>query len=139
MTDDTTSNRTRPGEAGQVLVLNHDPASSRWFDQVLRGHGHRVTIAWDLETALMIYQLERETVTAIIVNMNMPDGAGAAALQALREIDPQAKVIVFGAEPGFDLRGTVAAIPMPLDQRTVELAIHMAGARRRPSIRPPAR
>jgi DNA-binding NtrC family response regulator len=139
MADGGRSNAAAPGAGDQVLVLNHDPVSSRWFDQTLRAQGHRVTIAWDSETALMIYQLERDSIAAVIINMTMPNGEGEATLQALLDIDRYAKVIVFGTEPGFDLRGTVAAIPMPLDNRSVELAIHMAGARKRPSIRPPAR
>src|SRR5689334_5660645 len=75
-----------------VLVIDDDPQFRETMRTALERAGHRVVTASDGRNGIEQYRRFRPDV--VVTDLVMPEADGAEALQAVRETNPLAKVIV---------------------------------------------
>ncbi|MBI5536184.1 MAG: response regulator [Deltaproteobacteria bacterium] len=124
-------------KSGLVLVVDHDEVSRKWLEQTISAQGYSVECAWNQETALSVMRLAPDTVRAVVVNTDVAGGNGQATLQAIRDCDRKARIIAFSMHPGISPRMTLAVLPVPLEQKSLGIALHLAmtaGDRRRVNV-----
>jgi len=84
----------RTGGGESLLLVDDDLDILNSAKEVLEHFGYRVRAATSGEEALSAYQSRPGYYDLIILDLGMPGMGGAKALQKLRELDPQAKIIV---------------------------------------------
>ncbi|HEV8325409.1 MAG TPA: response regulator [Myxococcota bacterium] len=94
--------------AGTVLVVDDEAGVARVLTMLLASRGHRVLTAPDLAGAWRLCAAERPDL--VLVDKNLPDGDGAAAVAGLRQASGGASVLVMTAHPTVSSAvGAVAA------------------------------
>ncbi|HEY7372406.1 MAG TPA: PAS domain-containing protein [Polyangia bacterium] len=90
----------RPGEArdfhgeGLVLIADDEAAVRALARNVLERAGFRVVTAVDGREALEVYQRLGREIQLVVLDMTMPHLDGEACFLALRELDPDAKIVM---------------------------------------------
>lgn len=79
-----------------ILVVDDSSYARRLHRQILEQEGHTVREAASGMSALESYFLERPEV--VLLDLTMEDVDGFDVLRRLRDIDPQARVIVISAD-----------------------------------------
>lgn len=79
---------------GQILVIDDEATVRETFGEILRTVGFQVLLAADGQEGLKEFQRHVQTIDIILVDMKMPGMNGLQTFAALREIDPQVKVIL---------------------------------------------
>lgn len=75
-----------------ILAVDDDGKIRHLLSTILRRKGHQVMTASDGQKGLELFRQQRPQVT--ILDFEMPDMDGLAVLRAIREVDPQASVIM---------------------------------------------
>lgn len=88
----------------RVLVIDDDPSPRDLIERLIRRAGHRVTAVGTDFAAVRAMATERFDVA--IVDMEMPGKDGPAMIEALREYDPDLRILVVS---GYDDRRRVLA------------------------------
>ena len=117
--------------SGRVLVMDDEESVRRVAQRVLGSLGCEVAVAADGLEAVALWHAAREggrPFDVVVVDLTVPGGTGGMdVLRRLREIDPQAKVVVSSGysepEPGA-LREFSATLPKPY---SAEEAIAVVG------------
>jgi two-component system, cell cycle sensor histidine kinase and response regulator CckA len=91
--NETKEVRLPTGNGELILVVDDEESIRRITQAALERFNYRVTAAIDGTHALAIYAQEREDIAAVITDMAMPYMDGAALIRALKNIDPNVKVI----------------------------------------------
>jgi len=122
--------------AGRILVLDDDPGIRALIERLLRRLGYGVETAADCETMLANYRQARAEgrgYDAVIVDLTIPGGiGGAACMQALLDIDPNAVGIVcsgYSNDPvvaDFRRHGFKAVVPKPYTLTELGTALEVA-------------
>jgi PAS domain S-box-containing protein len=88
-------NNVAPADgAGEMILVVDDEASILLtVETTLEDHGYRVLTAQDGATALAMYRRHRSEVRAVLLDMMMPDMDGPAVTRALREFDPDVRIL----------------------------------------------
>ena len=73
--------------------------------RILEAHGYQVVTASDGNKALAYFSQNKGVVSAVITDMNMPQIDGPATVRALRQVDPDVKII---ASSGFRTKAETA-------------------------------
>jgi CheY-like chemotaxis protein len=60
---------------------------------IQRCHGYGVLLAQDGQEAVEVYERERDKIALIVLDLTMPRLSGREALQRLRKINPQVRVL----------------------------------------------
>lgn len=97
---------------GKILIVDDSGYARRVHRQILESGGHQVVEAATGMSALESFYLESPDV--VVLDLSMEDVGGLEVLRRLREIDPDARVIVVSADV----------------QRTTERLVLDAGAMR---------
>ena len=123
---------TIPAPAGyqRVLLVESDLSAPSRVDQMLRAQGFEVMIAPDPQTACMMYRLCSGVGLVVVLNFAMPDGLALEALQAIRTLDRDARVVGYGMCDARDIKGVTAVLPTPLDHKSLSLAMQLAATKR---------
>jgi two-component system chemotaxis response regulator CheY len=79
-----------------ILIVDDSSFSRRTLKRMLEPTGYTVLEAHDGASALERYFLDRPNL--VLLDMNMADMHGLEVLQKLRELDPQAVVVVASAD-----------------------------------------
>ncbi|HMX29965.1 MAG TPA: response regulator [Blastocatellia bacterium] len=82
--------------SAKILVVDDSGMSRRLLRRMLETAGHEVTEAEDGLSALELYFIERPAL--VLLDMVMQGMYGLEVLARLRELDPQARVIVATAD-----------------------------------------
>ena len=69
--------------------------------------GHRVIIAHGGKEAVVMYRMNRDRIDLVIMDMIMPDMSGGEAIEKIRSINPEVKVIL---SSGYSLDGMAREI-----------------------------
>lgn len=92
------SKRKEPGEvrrgSGTVLVVDDEPMVLAFAEQGLKKLGYNVLTAANGKRACEIYASQAGEVGCVLLDMVMPEISGLETYQKLREINPQARVIL---------------------------------------------
>ncbi len=81
--------------AKTVLVVDDEPIHCEVLRKFLTGKGFHVTTAHDGDQALAVYKQHRPDV--VLLDIRMPGKDGVETLHELKELDPEAKVIMVTA------------------------------------------
>ena len=79
----------------KILVVDDTQFMRQRISKLLRQHGYETVEAQDGEEAVDMYQ--RQQPDAVLMDITMPKKDGLAALGEIREIDPNASVIMLTA------------------------------------------
>ena len=82
------------GGSETILIVEDEPPLRRVLESHLAKLGYRVYAVGDGESALRTYSETRERPGAVILNLGTPKMSGWECLAKLRELDPQARVLV---------------------------------------------
>jgi len=89
----------KPG-AGTVLVVDDEPLVLAFAERGLRRLGYEVLLAESGERALEIFRKRTGEIRYVLLDVVMPEVSGLEICRRLREIDPQARVIVSSGYSG---------------------------------------
>jgi PAS domain S-box-containing protein len=81
------------GRGEQILLVDDEIAILQITRESLEGFNYRVLMAENGADAVAIYKRHKGEIRAVITDMMMPVMDGPTSIQALREIDPEIKVI----------------------------------------------
>ncbi len=90
-----------------ILLVDDEEVVRTVGQEILEAMGYRVLSAKDGEEALDIYKLNIKCVDIILLDMVMPDMGGSEAYDKLKEINPDAKVLL---SSGYSLEGEATEI-----------------------------
>jgi two-component system, cell cycle sensor histidine kinase and response regulator CckA len=79
---------------GTILLIDDEEDLRRAGKRILSRHGYQILTAADGEEALQIYQGRAGEIDLVLLDMVMPKLDGRAVFRRLREIDPEAKIIL---------------------------------------------
>ncbi|MDJ0799258.1 MAG: PAS domain S-box protein [Calothrix sp. MO_167.B12] len=91
VTDDDKSVLTGQGEL--ILVVDDEAAICQAVKNTLENYNYKVITAKDGVEAMSLYALHYNKIRVILMDIMMPDMNGAIAIQAVRKINPQVKII----------------------------------------------
>ncbi|MEX2583724.1 MAG: ATP-binding protein, partial [Gemmatimonadota bacterium] len=95
------------GRGELVLVVDDEEGSREVTRRMLERFGYRVVIAANGADAVSLYAERRAEISLVLTDMTMPGMDGAATILALREIDPDVKIVASSgdtSEAGEDAR-----------------------------------
>ena len=119
----------------KILLIDDETRILQTFARTLRLEGYTVITAEDGEQGLALYHQEQPDI--VMLDLRMPGMSGLEVLQAIRERDPEANVILFTAHGDKDavieaLRaGASDFLSKPVDQVALESALRRAEERAR--------
>ena len=76
-----------------ILVIDDEPAMRALTQSVLEDNGYRVLLAADGKLGLEAYARHRGEIAAVITDIMMPSLDGARLMQALYDMDPEARIL----------------------------------------------
>ncbi|MEM7587041.1 MAG: response regulator [Acidobacteriota bacterium] len=90
--------RPRPFETaradGTILVVDDEDLVLEVTQEILESRGWQVLIATGGVEAVDIYRQQGSEIAAVVLDMTMPEMDGEEVFEALREIDPEVKIII---------------------------------------------
>lgn len=119
------------GEAA-ILLVEDTPSLSDVYAALLRKDGHKVACAFTAAEARALHRRGRQPI--VLLDMMLPDGDGLDVLGALRETDPDARVIVITANGSINRAvaamrgGAFDFLVKPFDETRLLSAVRAAGA-----------
>ncbi len=87
------SSRRPRGNGELVLVVDDEPSIVKVTELTLKAHGYKVLTAADGSEAVALYFRHAGAVSLVITDMMMPVMDGAATIDAIRRINPRARII----------------------------------------------
>jgi PAS domain S-box-containing protein len=93
--------------SGTILIVDDEHSILEAVSEMLHLLGYRVLQASSGEEAISIYSEQKDTVSLVILDMIMPVMSGSQVLKALREIDPEVKVIL---SSGYVMQGNAVKV-----------------------------
>ncbi len=95
---------TEAGEAGveavgsgageTILVVDDEEPLCQFLRDVLTRRGYRVLVATDGQEAVRLYQEHGARIHLVILDMTMPGLSGTETFEALRALDPKARILL---------------------------------------------
>jgi len=113
---------------GTILVVDDEESIRSLAKDALQGLGYKILEASDGQEALDLYKSKKDEIGLIILDLIMPRMGGSEALEKLKEINPDVKILIstgYGVreqvEKMIDYTGAVGVIQKPYN------IIEMAG------------
>jgi two-component system cell cycle sensor histidine kinase/response regulator CckA len=78
----------------QVLVVDDERVVRRALQRILERDGHTVLVAEGGREALEIYQQKWQEVSAVVLDVMMPDMDGREVLGRMRQVNPRVRAIL---------------------------------------------
>lgn len=119
-------------ESARVLVVDDEQMIRRATKRMVERMGFAVSLAEDGDSALRIFERERESISLILLDMVMPGMCGDKVFEELTKIDPDVRVILVsgysedGEVEALVRRGVKAFVQKPYDPETFSEAIKTA-------------
>ena len=98
--DETVS--TREGKE-TVMIVDDEDFIIEFTEQALTSYGYKVIKALDGESAIELYKTHQHIIDIIILDLSMPGMSGWECMEHIREINPEALIIVAS---GFSTNGS---------------------------------
>ena len=90
--------------SGTVLVVDDEPLVLAFLEEALKRLGYQVLTAADGRQACEVYSMHHPGIAAVLLDMVMPGSSGLETCRRLRQLDPQAKVILSSGYSSPDVR-----------------------------------
>jgi PAS domain S-box-containing protein len=87
-----------------ILVVEDEAIIRELLQNALENVGYKVILASDGEQALKTFRAQRESIDCVLLDMVLPNMDGAEVYAAMRELDPDVRVILC---TGYSLRGPI--------------------------------
>jgi CheY-like chemotaxis protein len=102
----------------KILIVDDEETDRVGLAGILERAGHEVTMAADGNEALGLYM--RERVDVVVTDMVMPGKDGLGLISALKQVDPNAKIIAASGRSRSQLEastifGADAVLTKPID------------------------
>lgn len=81
------------GHGETVLIVDDEAAICEIVRSSLEAHGYQTLTAYDGVEAISLYMQHLQEINLVIVDMMMPSMDGALAIRALKEINPQVRIV----------------------------------------------
>lgn len=108
----------RDDSTGNVLVVDDEPVVRGVAQKILERFGYSVLTACDGEEGVEVFRQHKDEVDAVLLDMVMPRMGGADAYAKIREICPNAHVIL---SSGYTKRETIGDLfgqaPIPFIEK----------------------
>jgi CheY-like chemotaxis protein len=114
------------GHGELVLVVDDEAAVRDMSQAALEMHGYRVLTAKDGTEAVTLYAQHRAHISVVMTDMMMPGMDGAATIRALRQLDPEVRLIAVSGLVESDRGGYVpgaGSIPFLRKPYTTEVLL----------------
>lgn len=82
-----------------ILVVDDEPPLTELWRIVLEDCGYRVLVAHDGEEAVRRYEDDRESISAVLLDLRLPKMDGVAVCLKLKELNPKVKVLITSGNP----------------------------------------
>ena len=79
---------------GTVFLVEDEQNMLFLLEKILSRHGYKVLKASDGETALAIYQNQKETIDVVLLDIGLPKIGGRDVLSQMKESNPNIKIVV---------------------------------------------
>ena len=124
-----------PSERGKETVLFADDEEliRDLGRQVMEMHGYRVLLAEDGMRAIDLFRSNRKAIDLVVLDLTMPQRSGMEVLRAIREIDPEIRVILSSGSPPTETVPGTTFLPKPYRAETLAKAVRSALDAQRPS------
>lgn len=96
----------------RILIVDSDNANTMLAKSVLERNGCLVQVASNPVKALEKYAREKDSIDVVIIDYFMPLSDTGEAIQRLRELNPEIKVILFSSAEETDLRQIMDRYPI---------------------------
>ena len=110
-TNEPTSEDNQPREI-RILLIDDDNVNAILAKNVLERHGCIVNVVANPVKALEKYAREKDAVDLVLVDYFMPSLDGGEAVQHLRKLNPDIKVILFSGADEMRLRQIMKRYPI---------------------------
>ena len=94
MTAITVTNGQEPESTETILLVEDEDLVRDVTKRILKRAGYKVLIAVNGKEALNLYAKEKDKISLVILDLIMPEMGGKECLEKLREIDPDAKILI---------------------------------------------
>jgi DNA-binding NtrC family response regulator len=84
---------------GTALVIDDDPGVRDLVEDVLRRTGMKVLTACDGYEGAKLFGLHADSIRLVLLDRTMPSMSGAETFEAIRELRPNAKIILVSGYP----------------------------------------
>ena len=117
------------GNGEWILVVDDEPSVREIIRQTLEACGYQVLLACDGAEAISIYGSHVDEIAAVITDMTMPVMDGPATIRALREMNPNVRVITSSGlaanhHAGAAELGIRHFLPKPFSVETLLTTLH---------------
>lgn len=82
------------GQQALVLVVDDEPAICQVIQLALENHGYRVLVAHDGLEAIALLAEQRQEISAVLIDLIMPDMDGRTAIPLLQRLAPEVPIAV---------------------------------------------
>jgi DNA-binding NtrC family response regulator len=79
----------------KILIIDDDQGMQFFLGELLRKKGYQIEVATSAETALS--KVEKDAFSLILLDVRLPGMSGVDAIRRLRELEPQAPIIIMTA------------------------------------------
>ena len=120
------------GRGEAILLVEDEDAVRLVARQILERHGYQVLAAANGSEAIPLFTARRADIRLVLTDMMMPFMDGPATIRALRNVDPQVKVIImsgYASDPALEAAkrlGVLAILRKPFLRETLLQAIDKA-------------
>ena len=124
--------KTQTLRRGMILLVDDEEVFRNSARRLLEGLGYPVQIARDGVEAVQVFDLHKDMIELVILDLVMPKMGGEETLEALRKIDPSVRVLISSGQTELSLaRGLLGAgvqgfLQKPYDAATIGDAISRA-------------
>ena len=101
-----------------LLVIDDEEPVRSSTARLLEHVGHTVLEASDGREGVEIYRRERDRIDIVLLDLSMPRMSGAETIEAIREIDPDARIVIMtGYNPSEDFEAIAAVLSKPFTMK----------------------
>jgi two-component system, cell cycle sensor histidine kinase and response regulator CckA len=106
--DERAQPQLRRGNGQLILVVEDEAAVRTITQQALEGFGYRVVVAVDGADAVALYAQQGKNIDLVITDMQMPIMDGPATIEALKRMNPNARIIAASGLTSYSTMARVA-------------------------------
>lgn len=92
-TDTRSSSELPTGNGEPILIVDDDPAVRDANRSLLEEYNYRTLIANDGIEAIALYAQQIQAIDLVLIDAMMPNAGGTIAIRAIRQMNPQVKVV----------------------------------------------
>jgi CheY-like chemotaxis protein len=112
------TSRFRTGKE-TILMVDDEEMIRNLAQQILETHGYSVVTATDGQEAIDLYMRQRDRFDLVILDLTMPRLSGTETLTRIRNLNPNAKVILSSGYPSGETSRASAFLPKPYRAETL--------------------